>query len=271
MIMKHRLLLFAFCVAVLFACKKDENKIYFEGGTAPVLSASTTAPQVLTDANKNNTAIRFSWTNPNYQFTTGISSQNVTYILQVDTTVNFTNPDRQEVSISNDLNVTLTVKELNTILSKMNLMENMPHNVAFRIKSVLGSNAVPMYSNVIQMTLTPYLDVAVPVPPTGELYLTGDATASGWTNNPPVSQKFTKESSVVYSITTNLQPGFFYKFLSTPNQWQPQYGGSSATGGDLGFNMGTSSDPAAIPTPSQAGSYKITVNFKTGKYTVVRQ
>ena len=51
---------------LLSSCEKDENKIYYEGGTAPVLTASSTNALVLTDANKNNTAIRFDWTNPNY-------------------------------------------------------------------------------------------------------------------------------------------------------------------------------------------------------------
>ena len=92
---------------------------------------------------------------------------------------------------------------------------------------------------------------------------------SDWTNNPPDSQKFTKVSSTLYTYTANsLVPGKEYKFLSTPGQWQPQYGGSSASGGELGYNMGGQSDPPGIPTPSEAGKYKITVNFRTGRYTV---
>ena len=269
-----KLLFSSLVLAGLFvSCEKDENKITFEGGTAPVLTASTTNAMVLLGANANNTAITFNWTNPEYRFTTGVSSQNVTYILQVDSTgSNFTNPDIQEVSIARNLSVSYTVKELNAILTKLVMLENIPHNIEFRIKSVLGSNAVPLYSNVIKIVITPYLDVAVPIPPTGELYITGDGTASGWTNNPPVAQKVTKLSNTDYTITTNFTPGFYYKFLSNLGAWQPQYGGSSATGGDLGFNMGLpgQSDPDAIPTPALAGQYKVTLNFKTGKYTVVK-
>ena len=76
----------------------------------------------------------------------------------------------------------------------------------------------------------------------------------------------------------NFTPGYYYKFLTTLNQWQPQYGKSKlagasgdASGGDLGYNFGPQGDPDAIPTPATAGSYKVTVNFKTGKYTVVKQ
>jgi starch-binding outer membrane protein SusE/F len=272
--MKNKLLLFSSLIMVAVAgCKKDEHKIYYNGGTAPVLTSSTTGPLVLSDANKANQAVKFSWTNPNYEFTTGTSSQDVTYLLQVDSTgSNFTNPDRQEISIAKDLSVNYTVKDLNAVLTKLGMLENIAHNIEFRLKASLAGNTVPLYSNVIKMVITPYLDVAVPIPPTGQLYITGSGVPSDWTNDPPASQKFTKLSNTLFEITENFVPGKQYKFLSTPTQWQPQYGGSSANGGDLGFNMGLpgQSDPSSIPTPDVAGTYKITVNFKTGKYTVVK-
>jgi uncharacterized lipoprotein YajG len=259
-------------LVLLAGCEKDENRITFEGGTAPVLKASAAGPFVLVPANASTQAITFSWTNPNYNFSTGVNSQDVTYVLQVDTTgANFTSPTRQEISIARDLLVNYTVKEFNGIFSRMNLQENMPHNIEYRIKSTLTNGSVPLYSNVIKQVVTPYLDVVVPIPPTGQLFITGDGTASGWTNNPPTTQKFTKVSNTEFYIVMNLTPGFFYKFLSTSNQWQPQYGGNNASGGDMGYNMGTGSDPDAIPTPAIAGTYKITANFKTGKYTVVKQ
>jgi hypothetical protein len=33
-------ILFSLLAAVLASCKKDENKVYFEGGTSPVLTSS---------------------------------------------------------------------------------------------------------------------------------------------------------------------------------------------------------------------------------------
>lgn len=259
--------------AILVACQKDEHKNYFEGGTAPVLTATPTTALTLNGANAADLAMTFAWTNPDYRFTTGVSSQDVTYTLQVDTTgANFTSPDLQEISIARELGTTFTVKELNAVLTKLNLLENINHNIEFRLKSSLANNTVPLFSNIIKVVIKPYLDVAVPVPPTGELFITGDGTPSGWTNNPPNGQKATKLSNTEYTITMNFTPGLFYKFLSTLNSWQPQYGGSSATGGDLKANMGLpgQSDPDAIPTPATAGSYKVTVNFKTGKYTVTK-
>lgn len=262
------LLLFA---SLLFSCEKDESKIYFQGGTAPVLTANQTE-LVLTRDKADQPAVTFSWTNPEYSFNTGVSSLNVTYLLQVDTTgSSFSAP--QEVSITSELSKTFTDKDLNAILTKLNLMEDIPHNMEFRIKASLVNNTVPLYSNVIQMVITPYLDVAVPIPPTGELYITGDGTPSNWTNTPPETQACEKISNTEYSIVMHFKPGFYYKFLSTQGFWQPQYGGSSATGGDIGYNFGLpgQSDPAGIPTPGEEGDYKVDLNFKTGKYTVTKQ
>lgn len=112
------------------------------------------------------------------------------------------------------------------------------------------------------------VDNAVPT----QLWITGDATTTSWTENPTSNpaQKFTHLSSGLFEITISLTSGKYYKFLSSPGNWQPQFGGSSATGGDLGANYGGGSDPAAVPTPAAAGNYKITVNFITNKYTVVK-
>lgn len=264
--------------AFLTACEKDENKVFYEGGTSPVIKSSIAGPLVLTDANKSNVAVKFDWTNPNYNFTTGGSSQDVTYILQIDTTgSNFTNPKKQEASISKELAISYTVKEFNTFFNKMELQYGMPHNIEFRIKATLANGtAAVLYSNVIKMVVTPYLDVAIPVPVPAELYITGNGVASDWTNSPPANQKFTKVSETEYTITVALIPGKEIKFLSKSGSWQPQYGkkkgsGGDSSGGELGLNNTVApydSDPDSVPTPSVAGTYKITLKFITGTYKI---
>ena len=81
---KFSFLLLATLMLVFFFFLKEENKIFFEGGTAPVLTASTAGPLVLLSGNASQQALRFSWTNPDYSFNTGVSSHDVNYILQVD-------------------------------------------------------------------------------------------------------------------------------------------------------------------------------------------
>lgn len=277
--MKNKFFLLAslFAVAVT-GCKKDDQTVSFVSAKEPVLTASSSSALVLTNANSANTALAFSWTNPNYKFTTGVSSQDVTYTLQIDTTSPggnaFSSGVRQESSVSKDLGVTYTVKDLNTIFTKMNLVENMPHSIEFRLKASLVNGALPLYSNVIKMTITPYLDAVVDPPASGKLFITGSATPASWmTGGDPelASQRFTKLSSTVYEITVNLSANNSFLFVPVYGDWGDKYGftgsgNANAVTGDT-FKRGGND----IKAPAVSGLYKITVNFKLGTYTVVKQ
>ncbi len=280
--------LFTFSVltALLISCKKDENKVYFQGGTDPVLTASSTTALVLLSANKSNHAVTFSWTNPEYQFNTGPSSQDVTYTLQVDTTgSNFTNPNKQERSISKDLSVALTVSDVNFFLTKMALTSGIAHNMEFRVKANLPNNNAPLYSNVVKISVNNYLDFAVEPPGTptatpqysdGNLWIVGDAVASGWSNPLPnpydVSQKFARAGGpadvlhYVATITFNATGG--YKLIQTQGVWATQYHAMDGTAKLSGDFEKKDSDPQ-FPSPG-AGNYKVEINFQTGKYTLTK-
>ncbi|MEI9912099.1 MAG: SusE domain-containing protein [Bacteroidota bacterium] len=273
---KFSILVLLSVLVLIFSCKKQEDIIYYEGGTEPVLSASSAAAMVLSKTNENNFALRFDWTNPNYNITTGLSSHDVIYILEADTTgANFTNPHKAQVSISKDLSREFTVKELNSLfgIKQLNLLEGIPHNIEFRIKSTLVGTAVPLYSNVVKMVITPYLDVAVAIPTAGTLWIVGDATTNGWSNPLPApyvaSQKFTKVSTTLYELTLAMPGGGNYKLIQENGVWGTQYHmltGGTWSGGD--FEM-RDADPG-FPGPPTAGNYKISVDFITGKYTVVK-
>lgn len=277
-----KLLLSSFVIAVAFSsCKKDEHQVVFEGGTNPVLTATSTSPMILDINNKDNVAETFNWTNPDYKFNTGVSSQDVTYTLQVDTSgANFTSPGKQERTIANDLSVTLTVKELNSFLSKMELKAGTQYNVEIRIRATLVANTVPLYSNVIKIKITPYLDYAVEPPGTaannyndGNLWIVGDAVASGWSNPLPTpydaSQKFTRVDVLHYEIIVPFNATGGYKLIQQQGNWDTQYHALDGTAKLSGDFEKKNSDPT-FPSPG-AGSYKIQVNFQTGKYTLTHQ
>lgn len=276
-----KLLSGTFLLAVVFAgCKKDEHRIYFEGATAPVLSASSTAAQVLDRNTPNNVALTLRWTNPDYVFTTGVSSQDVNYILQVDTTgANFGSAKLQEKSIPKELATSLTVKDLNTFFTKMELAPSQTHSIDFRIKATLLNNSLPQYSNVIKIVFTPYLDFVVEPPGTagavyadGNLWIVGDAAAGGWNNplNAPydVTQKFTKISVTKYEITINFNATGGYKLIQTMGVWGTQYHALDGTAKFSGDFEKRDADPQ-FPSPG-AGLHKVEVNFGTGKYTVTK-
>jgi uncharacterized lipoprotein YajG len=259
---------------VLFAsCKKDENQVIFEGGTAPVLTASSFAsPVTLKLDDANDFAIAFNWTNPDYKLNTGISSQDVSYTLQFVEGTEFENAKIAEIAVAKELNRDITVNDLNNAMVSaggLGLLDGVPHDISIRLKSTMTNGTNPLYSNVIRLlAVTPYPDPNIPT-----LWITGSACASNWTNTPPPSQKFTYISGFKLSLLIDFTPGGQYKFLTKYQAWQPQYGGCSPSGGNLGVNPGGGSDPDPINTPALAGTYKITVDLNPAgpNCTIVKQ
>jgi len=277
--MKNILKLLAGIILVSFfflACKKQISQIQYLGGTPPVLTASSTAPLVLSPVNATTTqALTLSWTNPNYQFTTGLNSQDVAYTLQVDT-VGSNFKDVSETVIAKDLSVALTVDALNKILLALNVTPGSVSNVELRIKANLVNSTATLYSNVIKLTATSYLSAAVTPPGTaplyadGKLYLVGSATAGGWNNPVPLpTQQFTRIDATHYTITATLSGGQEYLLLPVNGDWGVKYGnscGSNSCNSNTGdsFKMGGDN----IKGPTAGGTYTISVNFITGKFTV---
>ena len=273
-ILKHAFFL-SLLVAVVASCKKDEKKVYFEGGTNPVLSASiTSATLPLSFATKDNQALKLTWTNPNYQFNTGISSQDVSYQIEIDTTgANFTSPKRQTIAVSKELSKTFIVSEFNGyLLNQLQLDTSVPHKIELRVKSFLANQSAIQYSNVLKYTVVPYPIPPVVNPPvTGRLFLVGDATQGGWNNPVPTpAQEFTKKDALHFEITVALNGGKEYLFLPLNGDWGHKYAckkkaDQSATGGDFGYDFGDN-----FPGPAASGNYKIEVDFQRGKYTVTK-
>lgn len=275
---RFKLLLFVFAITALWSCEKEQNKVVFMGGTPPVLSASNTGEVPLSLATKDQPALILTWTNPEYKFNTGVSSQDVNYTLQLDVAgANFSSPNLQEKSVSKDLSYTLKVGELNTMLATLDLAENVSHNVEMRLKASLAGGNGELTSNVIAFSATPYLDVAVPLPVSGNLYLIGSATpggdATGWNNPVPVpSQQFTKTSSTTYEITIDLIGGKEYLVIPVNGSWDAKYAVKNDPpvpglnkGGNFGFNFSNN-----FPGPQESGTYKIELSFKTGKFKVTK-
>ena len=259
-------------VTGMLSCTKDEHKDYLEGGTAPVLTASTTSPAVIF-ANADNQVLALSWTNPNYKFTTGLSSQDVNYIVEIDTTgANFTNPQKQSIAVSKDLGLSFTASQLNTYMLNELLAPGISHNIEIRVKAALVNNAATLISNTLKLTVTPYtIPPKIAPPASGELYITGNAVASDWVNNPPASQKFTKVTATLYEITVPLIGGNSYTFLPTYASWNDKYSiavkndPNEVNGGDFQWQGND------ILAPALSGTYKIQVNFQTGKFSVTKQ
>jgi starch-binding outer membrane protein SusE/F len=274
-------------VVMLSNCKKEENQVIFEGGKAPVATSSinATTPVVLIDANKDMILGNISWTNPEYKFNTGLSSQDVNYTIQIDTVGgNFKSPKMSETLVQNELFLKPKVSEFNKMLLAMDITPGSTKNYIMRIKSDLKANnpnaagTVPLFSNVINFTATTYLDAKV-IPPgnpplydNGELYLVGAASPGGWANPVPApSQKFTRISSTKYELTVMLNGGNQnYLLLPVNGSWNQKFGNDCGSNG--------CNEPGAydfkreggdIKGPAIGGTYTIKVNFITGKIEVL--
>jgi hypothetical protein len=285
----NKIMLTAATGLLLFsACKKDEAKVYYENGTAPVLTSTSTAgdtiPLPVTDTTAF--AVTFSWTNPNYQFSNGISSLNVTYYLQVDTVgANFTSPNMQTVAINSALSQTFSVSAFNALLGNgLQLSFGQPHNIQVRVESFLqpftSSTAVAasLFSTALNYVVTPYAPPPKVAPPkSGTLFIVGSAIAvSGWSNPiAPASQvpiqQFTKISPTEFKITVPIVGGGEYKLIGVDGSWTDQW------------SVATNDDPTAINggpfvyngnnclAPAASGTYLIDVNFQTGMFSVTLQ
>jgi len=271
----YKAFLFLIISAVTFlACSKKENKIYFEGGTAPALSSSVSGNIPLSFANKDNQAIKLSWTNPDYRLTTGVSSQDVSYTIEIDKSgANFTNPNKQTLSVSKEMSKTITQGELNDyLLNQLQLVPGTPHNIEIRVKSTLPNNSAALASNILKFTVTPYsIPPKVAPPSTGKLYIVGNATTGGWNNPVPVpSQEFRMVTPTLFEITLPLIGGNFYLLLPLNGDWGTKYGAMGGNGSNNPDGDDFKIQGGDFIAPAVSGTYKITVDFQRGKFTVTK-
>jgi hypothetical protein len=274
--MKNRfLILFASLLFfVMWSCKKQQNKDYFIGGTNPTLKASKSGSIPLSFANKDQEAVTLSWTNPNYQFSTGLSSQSVNYSVEIDTSgSNFTNPQRKIISISNDLSLSITQNDFNDyLLNQLQLSTTMPHNIEIRVTASIGTET-SVYSNVLKFTAQPYaIPPKVAPPASGKLFITGSATPKSWMGggDPEVpSQEFTQISPTLYQLDhITLTGGNSYLFVPVYGDWNAKYGGVGANNSNNVNGDDFKANGGDLLAPAATGDYKIIVDFQRGKFTV---
>ncbi|MGI8637064.1 MAG: SusE domain-containing protein [Segetibacter sp.] len=106
-----------------------------------------------------------------------------------------------------------------------------------------------------------------------DLFIVGDATQGGWNNPvPAAAQQFTRTNSSQFEGTFQLNGGKQYLLLPVNGSWDHKYAvndnsivGLSA-GGDFGYDFSSN-----FPGPATDGSYKILVDFATGKFKVNKQ
>lgn len=105
-----------------------------------------------------------------------------------------------------------------------------------------------------------------------ELFIVGDATPGGWNNPVPVpAQRFTRLNSSRFELTINLTAGKNYLFLPENGNWGMKYGAVDNQAPGIKNNGGPMKPEGQdMPSPDASGNYKITVDFITNTYTLVK-
>jgi starch-binding outer membrane protein SusE/F len=228
---------------------------------------------ILSKANKDQTAIGFSWNVSDYGVNTPLQ-----YTLEIDAeNGDFSDP---ETEVTENTTLSLTHAKLNAIALSMDLNTNVEGKIKVRLKTSLNYGALPSYSKIETITVTPYEDLFFPLPLSGELYLQGDALPSNWGYPVPANQKLTKiPNKAIFTITRELIGNRNFAFISSNMGWgNPAYVGlvanQPATGGSFTENGSNTNPPwigSPIKSPPLTGIYEITIDFVTGKYTVTPQ
>ncbi|CAN5311584.1 hypothetical protein BH09BAC2_BH09BAC2_05710 [soil metagenome] len=234
-IFKYFLILTALLITFA-SCKKAGDQILFEGGTPPVLTSNLTGatPIIpLSKANKDQVAVKLFWTNPDYKFTTGVSSQDVTYLLEIDTAgANFARATKKQISLAKDLSYSFTQGDLNDYLIGMKLDTTKQHTIEMRVSASLSNSATKLASNILTFKVKPY-SVKIIYP---AIYVPGDY--QGWA--PDVAPSLMSLGfDEKYEGFVYINPGSLeFKFTSAPDWGHTNYGdagsGKLSTSGGAG-------------------------------------
>ena len=235
--------------SIFSGCMKTENFTPADHTGPLAVTASESALQ-LNEADKNNTAVTFSWsTGSNH-----LSDGSITYILELDKKGN-----NFSTSLKNNLgkgiySVNYATGTLNTLISaNWSAQAGTAIVLEARIYTMIGDGSTKGDTSApISVSITPYKPVS------STLYILGDATANGWTVATADSLTADAEVPGLFHYTGTLTPGQF-KFLTSRDSLLPSYNEGTDTA-HL-FYRTSVSDPDNNFTISTANVYTIDVNL----------
>ena len=271
--MKHFLYLFNFLTAIIFffsSCEKAEPLKIFEPSVKPLLTITPTGETASFEDSLVSVLIA-SWTNPQFAQDKSLYK----FILEIDSTgKNFSNSQTIIIEkpqfINDRFSYTIAGNELNNVLYALGLKPNQKYEVDFRLIASYGNNNERQLTETTTLELTPYPFPKVPIPTQGNLWITGDAVASGrWTNRPPDTQKFKRVSATIYELVIEMNDFGNYKLIQNQGDWETQYRWLEGNWESGLFEL-KNEDPGFV-SPPEKGMYKLTFNFLTGTYSLTKQ
>jgi len=259
----------AYCFMVMLAwllssCQDDVKTMMKPTVGTVTLNATSTTAVLDSAAASSTTAETFSWNTPDY----GVPLS-ITYTLQLDS-ANGTFDKPTTVVLDNKTSQDYTKKTLNDLALSLRLVPGQTGQIKVRVRADVNANVEPVYSNVVNVSITPYSTKPTPkYPVPSALFIVGDATPGAWGNPVPVpSQQFTKIDDNTFGIVLQLTGGKEYLFLPKNGSWDHKYNVTTATSNPDGDTFSPDAGNNNIKGPAASGLYKIVVDFVTAKYTV---
>jgi len=149
-------------LVIVTACEKDGEKIYLSELATNELIA-TTDKVLLSPENANQQVLSLSWTAQEALAVSNLDMKApdvLTISMQVSAQQDFSSNVIE--SVENNLSKSYSGSVLNAIAKNLGLAPDVASPIYFRLKSSVGNNIDPVYSNVLTVTVTPYfLDMSV--------------------------------------------------------------------------------------------------------------
>ena len=234
---------------MLSSCKKDGVLVTSNGGKSGALTASATT-LVLNKASLTDPTMvmTFNFTAPTYGF-----SAAVTNTLQIDAAGdNWVHPMSVTLG-TNVLTQGYSTADFNALLLKLGLVGGTTSQVNVRIASTISSTITPNYSNVVNLTVTPFNLKSW-------LYITG--AFSNWVNPGAAEDSLlSATSNGIYVGIINFTAGNNQFLILPAKNWNNKYAtsGSSVPSTTVTYNASYN-----LYAPTAAGQYLVTFNLNTG-------
>lgn len=268
---KFSILLITLIALVGFtSCQHDDDVVFVAQPDVDGVAFTNTFSEnyTLTNQTSGNLAERFVWNEVDFDAPT-----TVTYELQGSIDSDFSSFD--VIGTTSDNNLGVKVSQMMDLAEDAGL-DNDPNSenpntgqIYFRVRAYAGTDGGnPLNATSEKVTLNVTLpEIGEEAAPLKDLFLVGDATATGWdnsssSNNYPLFRD--SDNPDVYYYTGKLKAGGL-KVIEIRGAWAPQYGGESGT---LIYRpTENEADPAAIAVDAE-GYYTFAINIDEMTYTL---
>jgi hypothetical protein len=233
------------------SCEKDEDKVVFTSATTSTLTASATTFK-LEKAKADENAVTFAWNAVTYDFPSEKPKYSLQFAIKGSSFKGAIEKNYNEL-----LTKTLTQKELNEVAQSLKLLPN--EAVALECRSVTrvsNLEATAVYSNVIEISITPYFDIKK----YNVVYVPG--SYQGWMPD-KAETLATLYNDGVYEGYINF-PDADTKFKITPfPNWSRDWG-------DDGSKKGILKEKGVDIAVAEAGYYRIVADTASLTYSVTK-